>query len=304
MKRILVIRLGALGDMALSFAAFAALRAHHAEDQITLMTTPPFAAWMRESPWFDRVITDTRPGWFDLPGLLRLRTLLRGYDFTYDLQTSRRSSRYFWLAGRPRWSGIARGCSHPHANPRRDFLHSIDRQREQLAMAGVTQTPAPDLAWLARQGPVLPQPYAMLVPGTSPTHGGAKTWPLERFAAVAKLLAEGGMTPVVVGARGQPSVPDALDYTGKTTIQELAGLAFRASLAIGGDTGPIHLAGVMGCPTIALFSRFSDPIQATPVGPCTLIREDDIRAITVDRVAASVSCQLSVVSCQNNTARN
>jgi hypothetical protein len=54
----------------------------------------------------------------------------------------------------------------------------------------------------------------------------------------------------------------------------------------------------MGCPTIALFSRFSDPIQATPVGPCTLIREDDIRAIAVDRVAASVSCQLSVVSCQ------
>ncbi len=301
MKRILVIRLGALGDMALSFTAFAALRAHHAGDRLTLMTTPPYAALMAESPWFDQVIIDTRPSWLDLPGLLRLRSQLRRFDFTYDLQTSRRSAKYFWLAGRPQWSGIAHGCSHPHTNPRRDYLHSIDRQREQLAMAGVTETPAPDLSWLAEQGLVLPPPYALLVPGTSPAHGGAKAWPLDRFAAVAALLKGNGVTPVVVGAKGQPSVADALDLTGRTTIQELAGLAARASLAIGGDTGPIHLAAVMGCPVIALFSRFSDPVQATPVGQVTLLREDDVRAITVDTVLASVSRRLSGFSRQNTT---
>jgi ADP-heptose:LPS heptosyltransferase len=301
LKRILVIRLGALGDMALSFTAFAALRAHHAGDRLTLMTTPPYAALMAESPWFDQVIIDTRPSWLDLPGLLRLRSQLRRFDFTYDLQTSRRSAKYFWLAGRPQWSGIAHGCSHPHTNPRRDYLHSIDRQREQLAMAGVTETPAPDLSWLAEQGLVLPPPYALLVPGTSPAHGGAKAWPLDRFAAVAALLKGNGVTPVVVGAKGQPSVADALDLTGRTTIQELAGLAARASLAIGGDTGPIHLAAVMGCPVIALFSRFSDPVQATPVGQVTLLREDDVRAITVDTVLASVSRRLSGFSRQNTT---
>ncbi len=288
MKRILVIRLGALGDMALSFTAFAAIREHHAADHVTLMTTAPFRSLAEESPWFDRVVTDTRPAWLDIPGLWHLRHQLRGYDFTYDLQTSRRSSRYFWLAGRPPWSGIARGASHPHANPRRDFMHSIDRQREQLAMAGVNETPVPDLAWLSNRGPRLPPPYAMLAPSTSQTHGGAKTWPLDRYAAIAQLLVQRNITPVVVGIRGQPSVPAAIDMTGKTTIQELAGLASCASLAIGGDTGPIHLAGVMGCPVIALFSRFSDPIQATPVGDVTLIREDDVRAITVDRVAAAL----------------
>ncbi len=288
MKRILVIRLGALGDFFLSFPAFAALRAHHAADEITLMTTAPFAALAKESPWFDHVIVDTRPGWFDVAGLLRLRAQLRGYDFTYDLQTSRRSSRYFTIAGRPPWSGIARGCSHPHANPRRDFLHSVDRQREQLRFAGVFDTPVPDLSWLARQGPVLAPPYALLVPGTSPTHGGAKTWPLERYAAVAGALAQLGVTPVVVGAAGQASVPGAVDLTGQTTIQDLAGLASRAALAIGGDTGPIHLAGMMGCRVIALFSRFSDPVQATPVGDVVLLREPDVRAIGVDRVTAEL----------------
>jgi ADP-heptose:LPS heptosyltransferase len=289
LKHILVIRLGALGDMALSFTAFAAIREHHAADHVTLMTTAPFRSLAEESPWFDRVIIDTRPAWLDGRGLWHLRRQLRGYDFIYDLQTSRRSSRYFWLAGRPPWSGIARGSSHPHANPRRNFLHSIDRQREQLAMAGVTETPAPDLVWLSSQGPILLPPYALLAPSTSQTHGGAKTWPLDRYAAIARLLAQRNITPVVVGIQGQPSVPDAIDMTGKTTIQELAGLASRAALAIGGDTGPIHLAGVMGCRVIALFSRFSDPVQATPVGDVTLIREDDVRAITVDRVVAEMS---------------
>ena len=288
MKRILVIRLGALGDIFLSFPAFAALRAHHAADEITLMTTAPFAKLAEESPWFDHVITDKRPSWFDPAGLLRLRGQLRGHDFTYDLQTSRRSSRYFAIAGRPPWSGIARGCSHPHANPRRDFLHTVERQREQLAFAGVTETPVPDLTWLARQGPVLAPPYALLVPGTSPTHGGAKTWPLDRFAAVAAFLAQRGIAPVVVGAAGQASVAGAIDLTGQTTIQALAGLASRAAYAIGGDTGPIHLAAMMGCRVIALFSRFSDPVQAIPVGDTVLLREADVRDIAVDRVTAEL----------------
>ena len=73
MKRILVIRLGALGDFAQSFPAFAAIRAHHAADQVTLLTTPPFAGLALESPWFDQVRVDTRPAWFDVPAMLRLR---------------------------------------------------------------------------------------------------------------------------------------------------------------------------------------------------------------------------------------
>ena len=138
-RRILVIRLGALGDFVLSFPAFAALRAHHASDLITLLTTAPFAALAREAPWFDAVQVDARPRWTDLRGVLRLRRQLTGFDFTYDLQTSGRTSRYFLLAGRPPWSGIAKGCSHPDADPGRDALHTVPRQRGQLAAAGVTQ---------------------------------------------------------------------------------------------------------------------------------------------------------------------
>jgi len=298
MKRILVIRLGALGDFALSFAAFAAIRAHHADDHITLLTTPPFVSLALDSPWFDALRTDTRPGWFDLPGLWRLRGQLRGFDFVYDLQTSRRSSRYFTLAGRPPWSGIARGCSHPDRNPGRNQLHTLERQQGQLRDAGITAFPAPELGWLSTGGPDIARPFALLVPSTSPAHGGAKRWPLERFCAIARQLAARGVTPVVIGgAADAPNAaailaacPTAIDLTGRTNLQDLAGLAARAWLTLGGDTGPVHLAAIMGSPVIALFSKYSDPIQASPRGrQVTLLQEGVLTDLPLARVAGIVA---------------
>jgi ADP-heptose:LPS heptosyltransferase len=295
MNHILIIRLGAIGDFSNSFPAFAAIRAHHAADRITLLTTAPFVSLALESPWFDQVRVDTRPSWLNLPGLWRLRAKLTGYDFIYDLQTSRRSSRYFWLAGQPPWSGIAPGCSHPDTNPDRGALPTVARQRAQLALAGVPPA-EPDLSWLTASGPPLERPYALLAPATSGAHGGAKQWPGDRFADIATLLIARGIKPVIVGGARDGGAatlvrafcPAALDLTGKTDLPALAGLAARATVAIGGDTGPIHLAGIMGCRTIALFSRFSDPANATPEGPCTVLRADRLSDLTVAQVAAAL----------------
>ena len=163
--RVLVIRLGAFGDFVQSFGPFAAIRAAHPAAEITLLTTQPFAGLGRKAPWFDRVEVDDRPAWWNIRGLLRLRRQLAGFDLVYDLQTSGRSSRYFRLAGRPAWSGIARGCSLPHANPARDLMHSWERQREQLEMAGITEFPTPDLSWLPASKADIPRRFALLVPG-------------------------------------------------------------------------------------------------------------------------------------------
>jgi ADP-heptose:LPS heptosyltransferase len=298
-RRILVIRLGALGDMALSFPAFAAIRAHHARDHLTLLTTQPYAELARACPWFDDIRLDSRPGWFDLPGLWRLRRQLAGFDLVYDLQTSRRSSRYFRLAGRPAWSGIAYGCSLPDANPDRDRLHTIDRQRCQLEAAGVPPAPV-SLDWLRRRGPVLDGRYALLVPGTSGTHGGGKRWPVACFSALAGELAKLGLRPVVIGTRAEGEAaaailhacPDALDLTGRTSILDLAGLSGRAALAIGGDTGPIHLAAVMGCRVLTLFSRFSDPVLAAPVGAVRLLQANRLEQASVPDVLARLKGRL------------
>jgi ADP-heptose:LPS heptosyltransferase len=274
--RVLVIKLAALGDFAQAFGPFAAIRAHHAQARITLLTTRPYAPLARLSPWFDEVIEDGRPDWTDIPAVLRLARRLRAgrFERVYDLQTSSRSSRYRWFVGRrAEWSGIAPGASHPHANPARDAMHTVDRQREQLEMAGIRDVPAPDLAWLdadlSRFG--LPARFCLLVPGASPGRP-AKRWPAERFGALAAGLdlpaaILGGPAEAPLAAAIRAAAPGAIDLTGRTSFAEIGALARRAAFAVGNDTGPTHLLAACGCPTLALFGEDSDPALCAPRGP-------------------------------------
>ncbi|MGI4797790.1 MAG: glycosyltransferase family 9 protein [Janthinobacterium lividum] len=294
---ILVIKLGALGDFVQAFDAFEAIRARHPHEHITLLTTAPFAGLGERSPWFNRVLIDARPGWLNVPGVLRVRRMLQGFDFVYDLQTSGRSGRYFLLAGRPPWSGIARGASHPHTNGARDRMHNAERLRSQLVMAGVRDFPAADLQWFTVGGPAMPEPYALLAPGCSP-HLPEKRWPTERFGALARLIAERGVVPVVIGTAAEGDLgaiiraacPEAIDLTGQTDLFDLGGLSARASLAVGNDTGTVHLAAAVGCPCIALFSARSNPGHAAPRGPVpgsvTVLREANLADLSLERVAA------------------
>lgn len=292
----LVIKLGALGDFVLAFGPFAAIRAHHPDARITLLTTRGFAMLAEGAPWFDAVVTDDRPAWWNLPGLLRLRHALRGYDMVYDLQTSGRSGWYHRLAGRPPWSGIAAGCSHPHANPARNGMHTVERQREQLAMAGIGAFPAAETGWLTAEASLtLPAPYTLLIPGAAP-HRPRKRWPVARFAALATMLAERGQTPVIVGAAQdgllasviKAAAPGAIDLTGKTSLRELAIVAARATLAVGNDTGPMHLAAVLGTPCITLFSADSDPALTGPRGRVTVLTAPNLADLSVQRVAEAM----------------
>lgn len=283
MERILVIKLGALGDFIQATGPFAAIRAHHQNAHITLLTTRLFIDFAGQSPWFDEIWQDDKP--HGLSGWLSLRKRLRAGKFlrVYDLQTSGRSSRYFHLllpGWRPEWSGIAWGCSHPHANPKRDFMHTIERQAEQLALAGIASIPLPDLSWvkadISRFN--LKEPYALLVPGGS-AHRPAKRWPVENFSRLALELAKRGMTPVLLGGAAESVIldeiakacPAAHNLCGETSLVEIASLAKGAKLAIGNDTGPMHVMAVAGAPSLVLYSYESDPALCAQRGAKALI---------------------------------
>ncbi|PYD47443.1 glycosyltransferase family 9 protein [Novacetimonas pomaceti] len=299
MQRILVIRLSALGDFVQSFAPFAAIREHHRHDSVTLLTTAPFVELARASPWFDHVEVDPRAPWYNLRAVMAMRGLLRRYDFIYDLQTSRRTTRYFHLSGHDAWSGIAPGARARHDNPQRQAMHNRARQRDQLRRAGIAEVPEPDLSWLAAYGPRLPGPYALLVPGTSPRHP-VKRWPVERFAGLASRLWARGLRPVVVGGRADAPLAAAisaacdatLDLTGRTSLLELGGIAARAAVAVGNDTGPMHLAAAMGAPCVVLFSRAGDPALSAPMGcrpgQVRVLWARDLATLHIDRVAAAL----------------
>ncbi len=300
MRRVLVIRLSALGDFVLSFGPFAAIRAHAPDAEITLLTTRPFAALAEAAPWFDRIEIDTRPAWWNVPALIQLARRLRGFDMVYDLQTSGRSSRYFGLAGRPPWSGIARGCRFPQSDPARETMHTIERQRDQLTLAGISDFPRPSLSWLTDVPvPELPTTFCLLVPGAAPSRP-AKRWPVAHFAALACALVARGLTPVVIGASSEADLaaairtlcPEAVDLTGRTGLAQLFAIASRATLAIGNDTGPMHIAASVGCPCIVLFSADSAPAMTAPRGPHgewpVVLRADVLADLAVARVVEAL----------------
>lgn len=301
-SRVLVIKLGALGDFVLALGAFAAIRAAHRQAHVTLLTTAPYVELARACGCFDAVWPDQRPSFLQPSRWLGLRKRLRDGQFqrVYDLQTSDRSGWYYRLMGpeRPEWSGIAAGCSHPHANPRRDFMHSLDRQAEQLAAAGISAVPPPDLSW-ARADVArfeLPPRYALLAPGGAP-HRPEKRWPSDRFGALARVIAARGAVPIVIGGADELVLGDtiveaevsALNLAGETSLLELATIARGAAGAVGNDTGPMHLAAIAGCPSVVLFSAASDPALTAPRGPnVRVLARPSLAALAMEEVAAAV----------------
>jgi ADP-heptose:LPS heptosyltransferase len=301
-RRILVIRLSALGDFIMALPAMAAIRRHHPTAEITLLTTKPLAELGKRSGWFSHVEIDPRPDWRNLSAWWRMRRWLKAgrFDRVYDLQSQDRTAMYFrlfWPGRRPEWSGIAPGASHPHTDPARRHMHAIDIHAAQLAVAGIADIPPPDLSWLedsiSKLG--LPSRIALLVPGSAP-HRPAKRWPTESYAALAQRLVAAKITPVIVGIAAEKPLadvirtlcPKARDLTGQTSLFQIATLARRAEFAVGNDTGPMHLIAMVGCRVVSLFSDESNPARSAPRGNVTVLHRPDLAELGVDEVAAAL----------------
>lgn len=301
-RKILVIKLSALGDFVQALGPCAAIRHAHNVAHITLLTTAPYADFGASSGYFDAVRTDKRPRWWQLSAWFALKRWLNdnSFDRVYDLQTSDRSSIYFRMLRRPKpdWSGIVPGCSLPHVNPLRDYMHTIDRQREQLAMAGIENVPAPNFDWIEGNTEKfqLPTKFILLVPGGSAGRP-AKRWPTAHYIDLAKKLAAKGYTPALIGtgeeaernAEIAEACPQTINLTNKTSLPDIAALARAAAGAVGNDNGPMHLIAATGCPSLVVYSSASDPALCAQRGPAvTILRRDNLVDLDSGEVEAAI----------------
>lgn len=293
MRRILVIKLGALGDFVQATAAFADIRSHEKSAHITLLTTPAFKAWAEKMPWFDTIIYDTRKPFWHLGYLFNLRRNLHGFDMVYDLQTNQRTGWYYHLAGKPAWCGIAKGCSHPHTNPERNDLHTLERIREQLATADIKAVYTPNILPAATNADEILAVHGLqqngfyaLVPGGS-AHRPEKRWPY--FKQLAKELIAGGNKVALVGGPDEKELLEniaqttgALNLGGQTNLNTLIDVMAKAAFVIGNDTGPMHIASASNTPGIVLFGPGSNPALCAPRAANMLImHKNDLNAIQV-----------------------
>jgi ADP-heptose:LPS heptosyltransferase len=309
-KRVLVIKLGALGDVVLAMSPLRVIREAHPDAEITVLTTPPYADFFAASPYVDRVDAGGRPK--GLAATVALwRRLRRGrYDRVYDLQTSDRSlALYYALMPRPpEWSGVAPGCSHPHRNPERDRMHALEAKADQLKDAGIWpdapvergSAPPPDLSWILDQDLPerrpdhfgLTEPYVLLVPGGS-AHRPGKRWPVENYAATAALLRAEGWDVAVIGGPLErelaEAIPLAKNLTARTDFLQIAALGARAAAVVGNDTGPTHILAAAGAPTLTLFSADSDPALAAPRGArVEVLRRERLTDLPVETVVSTL----------------
>jgi len=302
MRRILVIRYGGFGDMILSMGVFRTIRAHHAADRVSVLTTERFAELMRLSGYFDEVLIDNRLRPWQLAGWWQLARDLRNkrFDRVYDLQRNERTSVLYRIIGLRRaveWSGVIHGCSHYVRDDPNDRRHITERLAEQLVVAGIPETLAPDLGWLTGDTArfVLPPAYVLLVPGGAP-HRPEKRAPATAFAGLGRYLIGQGIVPVLVGTESERdqigaitgACPGAIDLTNRTSFGDIADLVRGAVGSIGNDTGAMHLAAAVGCPSLVLFSAASDPRRVSPQGRhVQILALDTLRTLHAEQLIAA-----------------
>lgn len=297
--KILVIKLGAFGDFIQALGPMAAIRAHHKDAHITLMTTKSFVNFAAECGYFDSVFIDHKPKLFDIRGWMQLCLTLNhsGFERVYDLQNNDRTGFYlklFSIKNQPEWVGAARGASHRNISKTRTQGHAFEGHVETLKLAGIENIHIDTLDWMQTDlsAFMLKTPYVLLVPGSA-LNRPEKRWPPEHYARLAKLLAALGYQSVILGTDTEKVIAqtigagnsESLDLTGKTSFQHIAALARGAAGAIGNDTGPMHLIAATGCPSLTLFSKASDPVRHAPRGAqIKILQEDQLESLQPETV--------------------
>lgn len=98
-----------------------------------------------------------------------------------------------------------------------------------------------------------------------------------------------------MGATIAAAAPGVVDLTGRTAIADLASIARAASLAVGNDTGPMHLIPMAGCRSVVLFSGASNPALCAPRGrDVQVLRETNLGDLPLDRVIEAAFGEVGV----------
>jgi len=325
--RILIVLLGAIGDVVRALPLANRLRAGYPNAHIAWAVEPRSAPVLAEHPALDEVLVFERSGGTRafLAFLRRVRD--ERFDLVLDLQRHLKSGLVSRASGAPVRIGFHRRNAKelnwlwnthtiapvagrgwkleqylrfadflelPPAPPRFDLrLTSVEDRRVREMLAPLTR------------------PFAALFLGST---WESRLWFADRYAAVIDALDARGLDAVLVGGTDVRALAAAtlrqaarppLDLTAQTTLRESYGVLARAAVAIGPDSGPMHLAAAAGTPVVSLWGA-TTPARSAPAGsqdlvlvgrvtcaPCYLrhcpIGRQCMRDITPDRVMAQVA---------------
>jgi heptosyltransferase I len=330
--RVLILLLGSIGDVVRALPLLGRMRESWPAAHLAWAVEPKSEPVLRSHPWLNELIVydRTRAPWSFVPFLRRIR---RGrFDVVVDLQRHLKSGiTSLWSGAPERWGFAAANVkefNHWFSNRQITVQPRMRLKLEQYQVfgdaLGLASTPlrfglepSPEVqARVARILADTPRPRLGVILGSS--------WPSrlyfpESVAAVIRNLAAQpvgvpGLFPILIGGREELALALAvqrelrdlpvLDLTGKTRLEDLAGIFAACDVACGPDSGPMHIAAAVGCPVVSLWGATAAVRSAPwgsaefalsaeiPCSPCYLRRcpigGECMRRIAPEDVAAMV----------------
>ena len=309
--KILLVRLRLIGDVVFTTPAIGGIRRRFPDAHIAYVVEEEAAAVVRDNPNLDDVIVAVSPRAphrlrSDIALIKKLRR--ERYDVAIDFHGGPRSSLITWASGareRIGYQVVGRSWMYTTAVPRTRALrprHSVESQWDVLVPLGI-EPPSPDrnrpvmvenahaaaavTERLARAG--VAGHHSIVVIHVS-AGNPFRRWPPAAFvdlvcrlvvadprrrivltsgpsdSSAASSIAEQARTRLAATAR------DAIVDCGEFDIAQLRSLMSRASLYIGGDSGPLHVAGTTDVPIVGLYGP-TLPVRSRPYRPASFIDE-------------------------------
>jgi heptosyltransferase-3 len=321
---ILVIRLRSIGDVVLTLPALAALRAWRPDLRLSLLLDPFCEPLLEGNPIVSEVLL--RRGFLATVRQLRRRR----FAAVFNMHGGPTSALLTALSGSPVrvcWAGRQFSFAYNGQVPLLlspngpGEMHTVEHRLTQFRWTGLPEGPIPSATIyprpdvvaamrqrLAQKGIAPGQRYAVLRPGASAAN---KRWPVERFAQIARWLREAhGLAPVVNLGPGDEGIASAVEQhlapvsvvLGSLDLRDLIALLAGATLFVGNDTGPTHIASALGRPCAVVFGashaaiwrpwktahrvvQNKFPCEGCPAGRCAAFSESRcILTVTVDQV--------------------
>lgn len=285
---ILVVRLGAMGDVVHALPAVATLKHNFPDARITWAIEPRWAVLLRENPHVDRVLALDLPRWRSQwwsrrawSELMSARRDLQAarFDLAIDFQGLLKSA----LVARAARPGEIVGFDSSLLRERAASVfysravpshacHIVEQNLDLAAAVGAAERrlefPLPECP---PEGPLPAGDFVLANPFAG---WKAKQWPASHYAELARLLAQRHGWPLVINCapserpeaeailRAGPAGSCALNVSG---IEGLVGVTRRARAVVGVDSGPLHVAAALAKPGVALFGP-TDPARNGPYG--------------------------------------
>ena len=329
-RKILIIKPSALGDIIMSLPAVCCLRENFPDAQIHWFARPEFSAIIEGHNCVDEVVIFNRKklgkwhyksaAFGELVGLIKqLRS--EKYDVVFDFQGRFRSAIFAWLSGCKKRFGPAKTQEFTKLfytdtiTQSAESVHLVDYYLSMVCTAGAKRTnvkfglkadiqASDESRKILSENQVNKDNYAVFVPGATVE---TKRWPIENFAVLAEKVYEKYRCDIIVcGVESEKPIAEELkalvsvgapvvNLAGSTNIPQLVAILSGAKFVVGNDTGPAHIAAALGV-SMALIFGCTNPKRVGAYG-----RPQTVAAIEPDKRGGEVESSNPAYDIKNVT---